>query len=94
MSQLINGISRVLQKLLRYFNDTIILTIFVPSLPVLPAIFVLIFKKALLLLAEGKSIIAHCYLKLVHLYSIAINVLMFFNNYHDIVLNYTIVLLH
>ena len=34
ISQLINGISRVLQKLLRYFNGTIISTSFVPSFPV------------------------------------------------------------
>ena len=33
ISQLINGISRVLQKLLRYFNGTIISTSFVPSFP-------------------------------------------------------------
>ena len=40
ISQLINGISRVLQKLLKCFNGTIILTSFVPLLPILPAIFV------------------------------------------------------
>ena len=41
ISRLINGISRVLQKLLKYFNGTIILTSFVPLFPILPAIFVL-----------------------------------------------------
>ena len=41
-SQLINGISRVLKKLLEYFNDTIILTFFVlPSAGVFPVIFTL-----------------------------------------------------
>ena len=33
MSQLINGISRVLQKLLKYFNGTAISTFFVLPLP-------------------------------------------------------------
>ena len=40
ISQLNNGISRVLQKLLKHCNGTIILTSFVPLLPILPAIFV------------------------------------------------------
>ena len=40
-SQLIKGISRVLQKLLRYFNGTIISTLIIPSLIVWPVIFVL-----------------------------------------------------
>ena len=41
-SQLINGISRVLQKLLEYFNGTIISTSFVlPSAGVIPVIFIL-----------------------------------------------------
>ena len=41
-SQLINGISRVLQKLLKYFNDTIIWTSFVlPAAGAFPAIFTL-----------------------------------------------------
>ena len=47
----------VLQKLFRYFSSTIILTSSVPSLPGLPAIFVLNLKEALLLLLlAGKSI--------------------------------------
>ena len=42
-SQLINGISRFLQKLLKYFNGTIILTSFVlPPAGVLPVIFTLV----------------------------------------------------
>ena len=36
ISQLINGIFRVLQKLLTYFNGTIMSTPFVPLLPVSP----------------------------------------------------------
>ena len=41
-SQLINGISRVLQEWLKYFNGTITLTSFVlPSAGVLPVIFTL-----------------------------------------------------
>ena len=38
ISQLINDISWVLQKLLKYFNDTIIWTFFSPSFPVWPVI--------------------------------------------------------
>ena len=56
ISQLINGIVRVLQKLLKYFNHTLILTFFVPSFSVLP-IFVLNLNEALLLLSVGKSAI-------------------------------------
>ena len=42
ISQLINAISRVLQKLLKYFDSTIISTSFVlPSSGVFPVIFVL-----------------------------------------------------
>ena len=42
ISQLINGISRVLQKLLKYFESIIISTSFVlPSSGVFPVIFVL-----------------------------------------------------
>ena len=41
-SQLVNGISRVLQELLKYFNGTIISTSFVlPSAGVFPVIFIL-----------------------------------------------------
>ena len=40
-SQLIKSNSRVLQKLLRYFNGTIISTSIIPSLLVWPVIFVL-----------------------------------------------------
>ena len=39
ISQLINSISRVLQKLLKYFDGTIISTTFVLSFPVCPISF-------------------------------------------------------
>ena len=57
ISQLINGILRDLQKLLKYFNGTIISIFFVPSFPILPAIFVLNLNGTLLLLSAGKSAI-------------------------------------
>ena len=41
ISQLIKGISSVLQKMLRYFNGTIILTSSVTPFPVCPVIFCL-----------------------------------------------------
>ena len=44
--------------LLKNFNSTIILTIFVPSFPVLPDIFVLNLNEKLLLLSTGKLAIA------------------------------------
>ena len=44
-SQLIDGIFKVLQKLLKFFNDIVVLTLFLASLPgVLPVIFVLYLK--------------------------------------------------
>ena len=47
ISQLINGISRVLQKLIKCFNVTIIWTSFVPLFPVGPVIFCLYLNEAL-----------------------------------------------
>ena len=55
-SQLIKGISIVLQKLLRYFNETIISTSFAPLFPVCPEILCVNLNEVLLLSA-GKSII-------------------------------------
>ena len=49
-----NDISRVLQKLLKYFNETIISTSFEPFFPVGPAIFCLNLNEILLLLSAGK----------------------------------------
>ena len=62
ISQLINCISRVLEKLLKFFNDTLFLTSFLPLFPILPASFVLNSNEALLLSA-GKSAMAPLYLK-------------------------------
>ena len=58
ISQLINDISRVLQKLLKYFYGILILTLIVLSFSVLPAIFVLNLNKVLLLLSVTKSSMA------------------------------------
>ena len=44
----------VLQKLLKYLEDTQILTFLVPLFPILPAIFVLNLNEGLLLLSAGK----------------------------------------
>ena len=55
ISQLINGISRVFQKVLKYFNITIISTFFVPSSPIEPVIFYLNLNEALL---PGKLTVA------------------------------------
>ena len=52
ISQLIKGISRALQKLLKYFNSTIILTSFMPQSTVSPVMFCLNLNKALLSAAE------------------------------------------
>ena len=47
ISQLISGISRVLQKLVKYFNGTAISTFFVlPSAGVFPVIFILDLKNS------------------------------------------------
>ena len=58
ISQLINGISTVLQKLLKYFNGAITLKSFSPLFFILPAISVLNLNEALLLLSAGKLAIA------------------------------------
>ena len=41
VSQLMNRISKVSQKLLKYFNATLSLKLFAPPFPILPDIFVL-----------------------------------------------------
>ena len=48
ISQLIKGISRVFQKMFKYFNDSINSTPFFPLLPVMPVIFCLNLNEALL----------------------------------------------
>ena len=79
-SQLINGISRVLQRLLKYFNGTATLTTFVlrgaGGFPVI----------LILYLNHSDCVI----LRLDHICNIATNFLMFCNNYHYILLNYTL----
>ena len=58
ISQLINSISSVIQKLLRCFNETIVSTSFDPLFPVCHVICCLYLNKKLLLLLAGKSILA------------------------------------
>ena len=84
--QLIKDNSRVFQKLLKYFNGTTISTSVLPLAAVLPFIFGLILNQALLSAAE-KLVIAPASVKACHLYNIAINLLMFLNNYCHILLN-------
>ena len=82
ISQSVNVIARVLQKLLKYFNGTIILTFFVQSSPVEPVIFRLNLNEGLL---PGKLSGAPVSVK---------ESLIFLNNYCYISLNYTLTLLH
>ena len=56
-SQLIKGISKVLQKLLKYFSGSIISTFFVPSFPVRPVIFTLKLNESVVL-ASANSVIS------------------------------------
>ena len=62
ISQLTNGISRVLQKLLKYFNGTNILIAFVPLLPAEPVIFCLYLNEALLpaQLSGAQALVQDC----------------------------------
>ena len=53
-----NGISSVLQKLLIYFNGTVISTYFVSLSPVCPVIFSLDLNEILVFSLAGKSVIA------------------------------------
>ena len=62
----------------KYFNGTIILIFCLSWFPILLAILISNLNEALWLLLARKSTIRHYYLKLAHLYSIAINLLMFF----------------
>ena len=55
---MIEGISIVLQKLLRYFNGTFVSTLFVPLLPVSPVIFYLILNESVVRLSALKAVIA------------------------------------
>ena len=58
ISKLIKSISRVLQKLLGYFNGTIISIFYVRLLPVLPVDFSLRLKKLVVAFASVKLVIA------------------------------------
>ena len=81
-SQLINSISRVLQKLLKYFNGAIISTSFsLPSSGVFPVIFILD-------LNDPKSV----KLSFGYLCNIATNFQIFLHNYPYILLNCTLAL--
>ena len=62
-SQLIKGISRVLQKVLTYFNGSIISTFFAPLASVSPVIFYLYLNDLLLRLAAVQSTIVSALFK-------------------------------
>ena len=82
--QLIYGISRVLQKLLRYFNGAVILISFaLPSAGV--------FLVMLILYGMIQIVL---YYHLDHLYNVVTNFLTFLNNYHCILLNYILASLY
>ena len=86
ISQLINGTSRFLQKLLKYFKGTSTSTFSVPSAPVVPVIFCLNLKQALL---PGKQAIAPASVKAgLSLVRITMNFQIFLNNYHYILSKY------
>ena len=83
-SQLINYISRVLQKLFKYFNCTVISTSFViPSTGVFPVIFTLDFR-----IRIQKLLNYH----LAHPCNISTRSQVLLNNYYFIPSNYTLLL--
>ena len=84
ISQLIKGISKVIQKLfIKYFNGTAILAFFVFQAAGFPVISVLYLN------------VSDCVIdNLNHLCNIAINFQMFPNNHHYTQLNYTLALQH
>ena len=62
ISQLINGISRVLQKLLKYFNGTAVLTSFVfPAAGVLPVILTLYLNVSDSVIGSFGSFLWYCH---------------------------------
>ena len=92
ISKVVKGISRVLQKLLKYFNGTAILTSFVlPAAGFFSVIFTLNLNNALL---PGKSGLFYCYLKMGQFYNISIKFLISLSNYHYIRLNCTLASQH
>ena len=87
ISQLVKDISIVLQKLLKYFNGTAILTFFILfSSGDFPVIFCLSLSKTQL---PEKSAIFPSLSKLAHFCNIGKNFQMISDNYHHILLNYT-----
>ena len=81
ISQLIKGFPRVLQKLCKYFNGTVISAFLMPPL--------ILAKNLDLTLNELESVRYF----FAHLYNIAINFWLFLN-YHYILLNYRLTLQH
>ena len=93
ISQLIKGTWRVLQKLLRHFNGTIISTFSVPLFPAW-SFFFIVLNELVSVLSSLKSLILLSSVKPVYFYNIAIKFHLFLKNYHYILLNYTLKLLH
>ena len=87
ISQLIKGISRVLQKLLKYFSDNAISTFFLlPAAGILPVVLALN-------LNDSESVVLLCY-HLNHLYSTTINLLMLLHNHRRTLVDYIFALQH
>ena len=84
----------VFQKLLKFFHGTIISIFFVPQASILPVTFILNLNETLLLLLTRKLVISpptftdDSSLQYFHKF------LMFSNNYHLIIFNYKLALLH
>ena len=93
ISQLIKGISRVLQN---YLNILMVpLLQHAPQQAILPVIVCLNLNEALLSAAEKLAIVPELVISQpVHLYSNAINLLMFLNNNLYTLLNYALAELH
>ena len=91
-SQLIKGISRVLQKLLKYFSGTIISTFSMsPSSLVLPIIFDLKLSESASLAPLNTTMSPSLFTAGI---SLQLSFQMFLNNYHYILLSYTWALLY
>ena len=87
ISQLIKGISRVLQKLLKYFSDNAISTFFLlPAAGVLPVVLALNLNDS----ESGVLLFYH----LNHLYSTTINLLILLHNHRCTLVDYIFALQH
>ena len=65
ISQLFNGVSRILQKFLKHFNETVILMIFVlTAAGILPVIFVLILNDSKSVIVAFGLSLQNCYKRL------------------------------